>query len=254
MKTRLTVENGDTLNALQRFLQRLLTEQVVDLLLVPMRTPHGSVTPALVSDPGLLVHADPLAPVMPVNAAALVGQVTVRAPRPKVGAVLRSCEARALVELVKLQQASADDLLLVAVDCPGTLDVPEYIRYVNGNGEGDGLCKELFSAALQRPAELREELRPACQICDQPMYDQAQVVVELFNSNLDQEIVLSLPDELGARLGYSPVEAAGRGSVVEKLVTARAARRDEAFAARHAVPLAVETDDCMWPAAWCAAG
>lgn len=32
------------------------------------------------------------------------------------------------------------------------------------------------------------------------------------------------------------------------------ARRDEAFAATHAAPIAVEADDCMWPTAWCAAG
>ena len=32
------------------------------------------------------------------------------------------------------------------------------------------------------------------------------------------------------------------------------ARRDESFAARRAVPIDLEADDCMWPAAWCAAG
>jgi Phytanoyl-CoA dioxygenase (PhyH) len=32
------------------------------------------------------------------------------------------------------------------------------------------------------------------------------------------------------------------------------ARRNEAFAAAHAAPIAVEADDCMWPTAWCAAG
>lgn len=32
------------------------------------------------------------------------------------------------------------------------------------------------------------------------------------------------------------------------------ARRDEAFAAQRAAPIAVEADDCMWPTAWCAAG
>ena len=49
MRTRIPVENNDTLAAVRGFLKQLLETEVVDALLVPMETPAGTVTPALVS-------------------------------------------------------------------------------------------------------------------------------------------------------------------------------------------------------------
>ena len=85
MRTVIPVENNDTLAAVRGFLRRLLETEVVDALLLPMETPAGTITPALVSDPDLLDMADPLAPVMGLNAARVVGHVSVREPRGKIG-------------------------------------------------------------------------------------------------------------------------------------------------------------------------
>jgi len=235
MRISLPVENGDTLQALQGFLQKLLVEGVVDLLLVPMRTPSGTITPALVSDPGLLSQADPLAPVLPVNAATLAGQVSVRKPRPRVGAVLRSCEARALVELVKLQQASLEDMLVIAVDCAGAYGVAEYGKLVSSNGKPkDALWQELFKSARLTPETPPAGLRQACQVCEQPIFDGAQVVIELLEGGLAEQIRLTLPDALGEKLGFTPAEAGDRAQILAKLIEARTARRDVEFAAIRA--------------------
>ena len=43
----------------------------------------------------------------------------------KLGVVLRSCEIRALVELVKFQQAKLDNALIIGVDCLGTYKVTD---------------------------------------------------------------------------------------------------------------------------------
>ena len=126
MKTTIPVENGDTLGAIQGFLKQLLEMGVVEAILTPLRTPRGAVTPALVSEPALLAAADPLAPVMTHNSATLAGQLSRREPRPELGAVLRPCELRALVELVKLKQASLAGLTLIALDCAGTYELTRY--------------------------------------------------------------------------------------------------------------------------------
>ena len=148
MRIKLPVDNGDPRNALQGFFKELLDAGTVDLLYLPMRTPSGTVTPALVSNPEMLIHADPLAPVLPVNGATQVGKLSIRSPRPRVGVVLRSCEMRALVELVKLQQASLEDLVLISIDCAGTYNVPVYLEKEK---ESQDHCGKICSRQLSKP-------------------------------------------------------------------------------------------------------
>jgi formate dehydrogenase subunit beta len=226
MKTAIRVENGETLQAVQSFLRHLLEEGAVQALLVPMRTPGGAVAPALVSNPNFLVEADPLAPVMPVNAATLAGQLGLREPRAKVGVVLRSCEIRALVELVKLQQASVDDLTLIAVDCAGTCEVSVYQQRTSNGSEEEPLWKRFYQIAVNEPQSVDPDVRLACRICEQPVYEGADIVIELLGSDLEKEISLSVPDTLAEKLGLSAAETAGRDQVLDQLVSARKAALD----------------------------
>jgi formate dehydrogenase subunit beta len=230
MRTTIPVENRGTLSATQGFLRGLLETGAVEALLVPMRTPGGAVTPALVSDPEQLAAADPLAPVLPGNAATLAGKLSIREPRVKVGVVLRSCELRALIELVKLQQASTDDLTLIAVDCAGTFEV------ASGEWRETDAWRELYQIASTDPASPPPALRLACRMCEQPVYEGADITLELLNGDPDHAIHLSLPEELGEKLGLSAAEPTagqsdGRAAVVERLVAARTATRDAEFAA-----------------------
>jgi len=236
MKAIIPVENGETLGAIRGFLKALLVQGVVEALLTPMRTPHGAVTPALVSHPDLLDAADPLAPVMPGNAATQAGKLSIREPRAKVGAVLRPCEARALVELIKLQQASLDDMTIIAVDCAGTFEV------ASGEWREADAWRALYDAASTNPPpegranaqSTNSQLRLACRMCEQPTYDNAHITIELLGSDLGQGIHVSLPDEMGEKLGLSAAGPDGRASVVEKLTAARTAVRDAEYAAIRA--------------------
>jgi formate dehydrogenase subunit beta len=217
MKARIEVEAGNTLQALQGFLRRLLEAGVFEALLVPLRSSSGMITPALVTDPALLSEADPLAPVLPVNSAALVGQLTARLPRVKLGAVLRSCELRALVELVKLQQASLEGLTRIAIDCAGAYSVPLFRE------RGGAKWRDLYRAAENDPEHPVSDLRAACQICEQPVDAAAEITIELFGRNLEREVGVSLPDALGETLGLHPAGGDGRAQVIKRLVAARSA-------------------------------
>jgi formate dehydrogenase subunit beta len=197
---------------------------------VPMETSHGAVTPALVSDPELLDHANPLAPVMGLNAAPLAGRVSVREPRDRVGVVLRSCELRALVELVKLQQARMDDLVTIGIDCLGTYDVSVYTAM-----REDGGVDIAAYLATARSGELVAEegfvFRDGCQMCEKPHVEGADITLELFGADLSSGIPVSLPDEMGETLGLSAAGVeAQRSQVIQKVVAARIEVRDERFA------------------------
>jgi formate dehydrogenase subunit beta len=228
MKTSLPIENGDALATLQGFLKSLLEKQVVDLLLTPMRTPGGSISPALVSDPALLDQADPLAPVMAVNTATWAGKVSLRQPRPRVAAVMRSCEARALIELTKMAQASIDDLWIIALDCPGTYTPVTYQRK-QAQSEG-ALWRELYLALCQNPDSPNPELRPACQICEQPVFESAPIRLRLFESDFTQALIIEIQDELAEKLGLTGEAGNGRAPEVEAVIAARTQARDRSFA------------------------
>ncbi|MCS7248098.1 MAG: 4Fe-4S dicluster domain-containing protein [Anaerolineales bacterium] len=228
MKISLSVENRNPLATLQNFLKSFLERQIVDVLLTPMRTPSNSVTPALVSDPALLNRADPLAPVLPVNAATWAGKISLRQPRPKAAAVLRPCEARALVELTKMAQASLDDLLVIALDCAGTYTPATFLHKQMQNDHP--LWVDLYAAVCQKPESPNLELRPACQICEQPVFESAPIRLCLFESDLERTLIVEVRDEIAQKLNLTGEATNGRSPEIEAFIAARTQARDRAFA------------------------
>ena len=230
MRAWIPVENQDTLAALRGFLRKMLETETVEAILVPMETPSGTITPALVADPALLDAADPLAPVLGLNSARVVGPVTVRQPRGRIAAVLRPCEYRALVELVKLQQASLEDLVTVVVDCPGTYTVPVY-QTMRANG---GVDRAALLAGM-RTGDLAPQsgyaFRDACQMCENFAAAGGDIRLELFGADLSVGIPAVLSDELAGRLGLGAAPEDGRrAEVVEKVTRSRVQTRDAFFA------------------------
>jgi formate dehydrogenase subunit beta len=253
MRSVLPVENNDPSAAVRGFLKRLLEADVVDALLVPMETPAGTVTPALVADPDMLDAANPLAPVMGLNAARVAGRVSVREPRGRIGVVLRSCEMRALVEMAKLQQASLDDLVTISIDCLGTYDVTVYAAIqADGGVDLDALLATAATGAVAQSGELGPQegalqkgraFRDACQMCEKPHFEGADITLELFGADLVAGIPIRLSEELAERgsrfesgsllesLELAPAEEnKRRKEVLGKVIEARARVRDERFA------------------------
>jgi len=143
--------------AIRRFLTELLENGAVDALLVPKRTPAGNmVAQALVADAEHLDGADPLAPVQMVNAAQVVRELAKEPLEQKIAVVLRPCEIRAVIELVKLKQINPDALYLIGYDCPGVYDIKEYLELIERRGDADqvrGETLERFLRAGGKPAQ-----------------------------------------------------------------------------------------------------
>ncbi|HEY50397.1 MAG TPA: formate dehydrogenase [Dehalococcoidia bacterium] len=223
----LPVENG-VLGAIRQFLAGLLEKKLVDALLVPLELPTGeNVVPTIVSRPEQVQRANPLAPVLPVNAARLVSRVTLVSSSPeRLGVVLRSCELRALVELVKLKQASLDKLLLIGIDCFGTYSVNDYEKSVKESASST----EDF---LNRAREGKEDplLRKACQICEYPVPMGADLTIGLLGVDLAKGILLVAGTPEGEKvieeMGLEEAKAGERQPAVEKLTAERARKREE---------------------------
>ena len=230
------LEHGDVQATLRTFLRRLLETGLVQALLVPLETPAGSITPALVTDPALLARAVPLPAVLGLNVAPLAGavsrQTATEATTAPIGVVLRPCEQRALVELAKLQQADLARLLTIGLDCPGSCDVPTYTRL---RAAGGVRVEALLAAALgSAPTPPGFALRPACAMCERPQAEGATVTVGLFGAAPPGGLPVWLPQEHAERLELVTSEDDGsarrRSEAIARLVAARSAARDAQLA------------------------
>jgi formate dehydrogenase subunit beta len=228
---RLEVKDG-TLETMTNFLRGLLEKGIVDALLVPQRTPTGdNVVQTLFTDPAKLDGIDPIAPVLPVNSAKLVSDLTGTGAVGRLGAVLRSCEVRALIELVKLQQASLDNVVLIGVDCLGTYEMNDYAELAT-SGNGD-LSTELLAQAKAGHLAPHDghQFRVACQMCEYPVPQGVDLALGLIGMDTTNEVLITASDELAEKLGLTPAEApAARQEAVDGLVAERTAERDRRFA------------------------
>jgi formate dehydrogenase subunit beta len=155
----------------------------------------------LVTDPERLKLADVLAPVLPVNSARIVSDMTRLVPMSKKTAVvMRSCELRALIELVKLRQASVDNLVLIGVDCPGAYPVKHYPSFAARSNSDD------FAKAAWQGKE-DPELRAGCQICEYPVPLAADLTIGLVGMSIDKGLLLQANTKAGeevlAKLGLT---------------------------------------------------
>lgn len=216
-----------TSNAARKLLSGLLASGAVDLVVVQVAQPRtGRTMHALVRDPELVAASHPFAPVMPVSAARMVSRLAAQAPGRRVAAVLRPCEERALVELVKLKQATLDDLLVVGFDCPGAVEREELDRLAAGPDGLDGAARAVRGAAFE-PEAPGPELRPACRMCDRfapgPLAD---IALEVFGH--DGAIGVRLGERASAAvdptalgLERAAAEPTARAAIVEALVLER---------------------------------
>jgi formate dehydrogenase subunit beta len=228
--------HGNADETIRYLLEKLLTSDAVDALLVGLRTPDGrSVVPTLVRDPCLLQRAAPLAPVLPVNAGTVLGRVTATGALGRVGVVVRNCELRTAVELSKVKQVLLDDVVFIGVDCLGTFRVDDYARMAEA---GVDPTTPALVAAREGRVEPMEgyTFRPACTMCERPIPGEGDsfaphIALGLLGVENDKGLWISVQDDLAGVLGIEPGEAPEtRAEAVQALISARAAERDRRLA------------------------
>ncbi len=223
-------------DALKAVFRNLLEKGAVDALLIPRRLAEGrGIMPALITDPEHLQGVDPLAPAFPLNAARILSRLTRRPVAERIAAVLRPCEIRAFVELVKLNQGSRQGVILIGMDCFGAYGNEDYRRFV-ANEEGEDSTGRFLEAVMsgKGAAVNGVDISPACKSCVHPVAQGADLVVELLGSGAGGPIVLHGMSEIGAKLletlGLEESSGlAGREEEIARLVEVRTAYRDRMF-------------------------
>lgn len=261
---KITVKDRDPVSSLQDFLKLLLEKGTVEAVLVQQRLPvNNAVMPALVTDPEKLGGADPLAPAFPLNAARMLSRLTRKPLDTPIAAVMRPCEIRAFVELVKLKQGSAGNVILIGVDCLGAYGNTDYARiaasspavpcsnppenrpaaegsgHVDSGGTPPGVESTLtfHRNILSGKGTVVDgaDISPACKSCEHPVALNADITIGLLGTNIEESLLLIsntekggvVLGELGIKEDDEPLDS--RQRAVEALVSERLAYRDRMF-------------------------
>lgn len=115
-----------------------------------------------------------------------------------IAVVLRPCEIRALVELVKLQQVSLDPFLIIGVDCWGTYSVQDYAAKIGQGSQDSSVTLDFLKQVTA--GNLPEELRGACRVCQHPAPTYADVVIQLIGEDISKQIRLVAQTEKGKEI------------------------------------------------------
>jgi formate dehydrogenase (coenzyme F420) beta subunit len=243
---KLEVKDNDIVASLQVFLTSVLEQPQIGAMLVSQHLPMKNVVmPTLVTDPGSLEGADPLAPSFPLNAAKLVSRLTRKPSGAKIAAVLRPCEIRAFVELVKLKQAGRENLILIGFDCLGAYQNSDYLKIANR--DEDKTTRKFYERVLLENALLSEEIQVsnACKACEHPIPEGVDITIGLLGVPVRDYLWISADTAEGesvlAGLNLASAdEPPERNRAVESLLAERLAYRDKMFEENHAATETIE--------------
>ncbi|MBN1754877.1 Coenzyme F420 hydrogenase/dehydrogenase, beta subunit C-terminal domain [bacterium] len=146
---------------------------------------------SLISSTEELDNALPFFPLMPANAGKLVSYLTLKGPiSAPIAVVLKPCELRAFVELVKREQGHLDNLLIISHSCGGVLT---FDSYLNGNLDQD--IKAYWGAV--RKNQIPDKVRPTCKACIHFEPYTADISFDLIGQDLDQTCQITVMTDKG---------------------------------------------------------
>jgi len=207
------------------FARQALKQGGFDAVLIPSRVPTGdSFAYFLIRHEASLEGASPLPPIMPVQGARVISSITRRGKgKNRIAAVMRPCEARAVIELTKLAQVDLEDITIITTDCPGVIPLSNYFE---GAAKGDKLFEDASRNWNSGP------MRPVCRICDKFSASGGQDI-HIGTLGTKSGSILLIPnsskgEDILNRLGISPEEdISGWEARVNELIDQRKKERKQ---------------------------
>jgi formate dehydrogenase subunit beta len=160
----------------------------------------------LVEDPADLVEADPFAPLVRVNAAKMVAEVDQAKPGARFGAVLRSCEIRALKIYAQKGLVQLDHWLVVGTDCLSSFPVEDLEWRVQKAGSVQQLTRDALRFARQGGiAQYR--YRRGCQMCISPEPPETDLSIHILGLPVKDYLLVQARDGLAQELRLEEITA-----------------------------------------------
>ncbi len=235
---KIEITQGGILSNIREFLKKILQTEEINAMLVPQHLQTKNVImPVLITDPEQISSADPLSPSFPLNAAAIVSRLTRKPAGGTIAAVLRPCEIRAFTELVKLNQGSTDELVIIGFDCLGAYTNNDYRRFAEKNSadtSSENASAQSSSIDISKIIN-SEELSNACKACEYPIPYGADILIGLLGVDTEKNLLvqgLTAKGESLLKLINLPEweEPEDRKSAIDVLIAEKKAYRDKMFA------------------------
>ncbi len=200
MMIKIVHEDKSPAKGLQQFFKQLLKLQEIDALFLPVRLKESnSIMPSLVTDPERIEDAVPFSPAFPINSARMVSRLSYKASKRKTAVVLRPCEMRAFIELVKLKQGSRQELILIGIDCPKALTSSYYAAYTKKDPlEDDAYIEAIFSQKIETLNGF--QFSTACDTCENPFPVNTDISILLHGVDLSDGMIAESKSDDGRLL------------------------------------------------------
>jgi len=156
---------------------------------------EGAVAYSLITDPKDLEDSVPFYPVMPVTAGSLLSRFTLKgSPDKPVVAVMRPCELRGFVELVKREQGSFENVFTISMTCGGVYPLDMAVdKKIEKN------LPKYWDAV--KKSEIPADVRTACKGCTEFKPYTADITVDLVgNKDIDKQCIILLNTKNGESL------------------------------------------------------
>jgi formate dehydrogenase subunit beta len=156
----------------------------------------GSIAYSLITKPEELDDAVPFFPLMPTNAGKLLSRFTLNGiAKEPIIAVVKPCELRAFIELVKREQGNLENIFFISSTCGGVY--PSKLA-IDNNALKKNLTKYWDDV---KKGEINADLRSACKACTEFIPYTADITVDLVGNNvLDKQCILYLNTKNGEEI------------------------------------------------------
>ena len=172
----------------KEFLEYLLKNgKVKGILTLLKHSNNGNASYSLVTSSDLIKDALPFSPMMPSNAANILSKITLLGPVAEpIAVVVRPCELRAFIELVKRNQGNMENIFFISSTCGGVYPIEMTI-----NGKINEKIRDYWEFIKKN--EINSDLRPTCNACEEFVPYNADMTVSLIgNSNIDNMCTIFL--------------------------------------------------------------
>jgi formate dehydrogenase subunit beta len=194
--TKLLQINKNIEQGIREFVKFLLEKgKVKGVFTLKKINKNGAVAYSLITKSDEVKDAVPFFPLMPTNAGKLLSRFTLNGGTVEsVVAIVKPCELRAFVELVKREQGSLENICVISSTCGGVYPLKMAIE-----GTAEKNLSKYWDAV--KKGEISENIRPACTGCTEFTPYTADITVDLIGHNdLEKQCVLILNTKKGEEL------------------------------------------------------